>query len=316
MANNILESTQSVQYVEINEKHEGQRIDNFLIAVLKGVPKSRIYRMLRKGEVRVNKKRCKATVRLAMNDLVRIPPLRMDVRVDKVFVPQRLRKSLVDNILYEDASLLVLNKPSGFPVHGGSGVQSGIIEALREISPEHRFLELVHRLDKDTSGCLIVAKKRSALRKLHEYFRGDGVSKTYIALLVGSWQQKKQWVDVPLLKNINKSGERMVIVSPQGKQAETAFRRLKVYKTATLVEAQPKTGRTHQIRVHAKWLGHPIVGDERYDETESVNLFKANGFNRLMLHAHQLTFKHPETEQPFTVTAELPSKITNLLAQL
>jgi len=316
MANNILESTQSVQYVEINEKHEGQRIDNFLIAVLKGVPKSRIYRMLRKGEVRVNKKRCKATVRLAMNDLVRIPPLRMDVRVDKVFVPQRLRKSLVDNILYEDASLLVLNKPSGFPVHGGSGVQSGIIEALREIRPEHRFLELVHRLDKDTSGCLIVAKKRSALRKLHEYFRGDGVSKTYIALLVGAWQQKKQWVDVPLLKNINKSGERMVIVSPQGKQAETAFRRLKVYKTATLVEARPKTGRTHQIRVHAKWLGHPIVGDERYGETESVNLFKANGFNRLMLHAHQLTFKHPETEQPFTVTAELPSKITNLLAQL
>ncbi|HIA44516.1 MAG TPA: 23S rRNA pseudouridine(955/2504/2580) synthase RluC [Methylococcaceae bacterium] len=316
MANNILGSTQNVQYVEIGEKHEGQRIDNFLIAVLKGVPKSRIYRMLRKGEVRVNKKRCKATVRLAMNDLVRIPPVRMSIQTDKVFVPERLRRSLVDDILYEDASLLIINKPSGFPVHGGSGVRSGIIEGLREIRPDHRFLELVHRLDKDTSGCLIVAKKRSALRKLHEYFRGDGVSKTYLALLVGVWQQKKQWVDVPLLKNISKGGERMVVVSPQGKQAETAFRRLGVYKTATLVEARPKTGRTHQIRVHAKWLGHPIVGDERYGDTESVNAFKANGFDRLMLHAHQLTFKHPETEQPFTVTAELPTKITTLLTRL
>ena len=316
MANNILGSTQNVQYVEIGEKHEGQRVDNFLIAVLKGVPKSRIYRMLRKGEVRVNKKRCKATVRLAMNDLVRIPPVRMDIQTDKVFVPQRLRHSLVDDILYEDASLLVLNKPSGFPVHGGSGVRSGIIEGLREIRPDHRFLELVHRLDKDTSGCLIVAKKRSALRKLHEYFRGDGVSKTYLALLVGVWPQQKQWVDVPLLKNISKGGERMVVVSPQGKSAETAFRRLGVYKPATLVEARPKTGRTHQIRVHAKWLGHPIVGDERYGDTESVNAFKANGFDRLMLHAHQLTFKHPETEQPFTVTAELPTKITTLLTRL
>jgi 23S rRNA pseudouridine955/2504/2580 synthase len=303
-------SPAQVQVLEISVEHEGQRVDNFLLSYLKGVPKSRIYRMLRSGEVRINKGRCAANRRLLGGDLVRIPPVRTAQQKTSGFIPPALQRALQQQILYEDEVLLIVNKPPGFAVHGGSGVDSGVIEGLRQLRAEARFLELVHRLDRDTSGCLLIAKKGSALRKLHELFRGDGVDKTYLALLSGQWARKKQTVTAPLLKNVNKGGERMVIVSPAGKEAETRFRRIRLLERATLVEASPKTGRTHQIRVHAAHLGHPIVGDERYGLAEVNREFKAHGVQRLFLHAEKLSFPHPESGQLVSVTAALPEQLT------
>lgn len=299
--------------LEISEAHHGQRVDNFLLAHLKGVPKSRIYRMLRSGEVRVNKGRCDAGKRLNSGDIVRIPPIRVAAPKPAVFVSAPLKHALQHNILFEDDTLLVINKPAGFAVHGGSGITSGVIEGLRQLRPEAKFLELVHRLDRDTSGCLIIAKKSSALKKLHELFRGDGIEKTYLALLSGQWGRKKQVVNAPLLKNISKGGERIVVVSSAGKEAETLFRRIRLLERATLVEAAPKTGRTHQIRVHAAHLGHPIVGDERYGLAEINREFKARGIERLFLHAEKLRFAHPVTGQPIVVTAPLPENFASWL---
>ncbi|AEG01578.1 23S rRNA pseudouridine(955/2504/2580) synthase RluC [Methylomonas methanica] len=302
-----------VQWLEISEANTEQRLDNFLISYLKGVPKTRIYRMVRKGEVRVNKGRVDVSYKLALGDIVRIPPVRVAEKNDEVIVQPTLKYSLENHILYEDDGFIVLNKPSGFAVHGGSGVQSGVIEALRQIRPQQKFLELVHRLDKETSGCLLVAKKRSVLKVLHELFRGDGIRKTYLALLAGQFKRKKQLVDVPLLKNVNQGGERMVTVSQAGKSAETLFTRLKAFQDATLVHAAPKTGRTHQIRVHAAWLGHPIVADDRYGEDAVNKAFKQRGYKRLFLHAEQLQFLHPVTGQVLHFTAPLPDELQVLL---
>lgn len=302
-----------VQWVQIDEEAVGQRLDNFLFTLLKGVPKTRIYRIVRKGEVRVNKGRVEAKYRLQLNDTIRIPPIRVAERSEQMLIQPRLKSSLENQIIYEDEGFMVLNKPAGFPVHGGSGVSSGVIEALRQIRPESRFLELVHRLDKETSGCLLVAKKRSVLKYLHELFRGDGVEKTYLALLAGQWQRKKQEVNAPLLKNILKSGERMVVVSKKGKSAETYFVRLRKFADATLVHASPKTGRTHQIRVHAAWLGHPIVGDDRYGDAESNKNFRNRGYKRLFLHAEQLRFIHPVSGELMHFNATLPQELQDLL---
>jgi len=307
------QSTPQVQLLEISDANSEQRLDNFLISYLKGVPKSRIYRMVRKGEVRVNKGRTDVSYKLALGDIVRIPPVRVAEKNPEAIVQPVLRFSLENRILYEDEGFIVLNKPSGFAVHGGSGVSSGIIEALRQIRPQQKFLELVHRLDKETSGCLLIAKKRSVLKALHELFRGDGVHKTYMALLAGQFNRKKQLVEVPLLKNINQGGERMVVVSQAGKSAETLFTRLKQFQDVTLVHAAPKTGRTHQIRVHAAWLGHPIVGDDRYGEDEMNKAFKKRGFKRLFLHAEQLEFAHPVSGAPLCFTAPLPDDLEILL---
>ena len=208
---------------------------------------------------------------------------------------------------------IIINKPAGFAVNGGTGVSSGIIEGLRLIRPEARFLELVHRLDKDTSGCLLIAKKRSALRKLQEFFRNSEVQKTYQALLSGQWGRKKLIVTAPLLKNISKGGERIVVISPSGKAAETLFTRLKTFRNATLVEASPKTGRTHQIRVHAASLGHPIVGDDRYGVDEVNKIFKNKGYKRMFLHAETLKFPHPVTGITMSISAPLPAHLANLL---
>ena len=302
-----------VQWLEISEESEGQRLDNFLLSRLKGVPKSRIYRIIRKGEVRVNKGRCEAKQRLALGDVVRIPPVRMAQKEAQHFISSVLIKKLNDSILFEDDYLLILNKPAGFAVHGGSGVNSGIIEALRQMRPEAKFLELVHRLDKDTSGCLVIAKKRKSLVYLHELFRSDQVHKKYLAILAGQWQRKKLWVDQPLQKNIKKGGERMVVISQSGKASETFFRRIQKFGQATLVEASPKTGRTHQIRVHAAWLGHPIIGDQRYGLSEENNYFKSKGHKRLFLHAEMLEMAHPETGKKLTIVAPLPSAFSDLL---
>lgn len=305
--------TPQVIYVEINEDNCDQRLDNFLISRLKGVPKSRIYRLVRKGEVRVNKGRVDIKYRLAAGDVVRIPPVRVAERSEESFVPKGLQAALQQGILFEDDGFMVINKPAGFAVHGGSGVSSGIIEGLRLIRPEARFLELVHRLDKDTSGCLLIAKKRSALRKLQEFFRNSEIKKTYQALLAGQWDRKKLIVTAPLLKNISKGGERIVVISKAGKAAETLFTRIKLFRNATLVEASPKTGRTHQIRVHAASLGHAIVGDDRYGSDEINKLFKNKGYKRMFLHAETLQFKHPVTDEKMTISAPLPLQLINLL---
>ena len=303
----------SVQLVEITEDNNDQRLDNFLITRLKGVPKSRIYRIVRKGEVRVNKGRVDVNYRLVAGDIVRIPPVRVAERTPESFIPQNFKNLLLQGVLYEDDGFIILNKPAGFAVHGGSGINAGIIEGLRLVRPEAHFLELVHRLDKDTSGCLLIAKKRSALKLLHELFREDQIQKTYLALLAGQWARKKLVVDAPLLKNVSQGGERMVVISKAGKSAETLFRRLTLYAEATLVEASPKTGRTHQIRVHAASLGHPIVGDDRYGADETNKHFKSKGYNRMFLHAATLKFIHPVTNTLITVSAPLPQHLNDLL---
>lgn len=304
-----------VQLVEIGEDNNEQRLDNFLITYLKGVPKSFIYRIVRKGEVRVNKGRIDVSYRLQIGDVVRIPPVRQsDPGLKNQTVPKPLIASLEQNILFEDDVLLVINKPSGYAVHGGSGIDSGIIEAFRVLRPQQHFLELVHRLDKDTSGCLLVAKKRSALRILHEQFRTDQITKTYLALLSGQWGRKKLTVNQPLLKNVSKGGERMVIISQAGKPSETEFKRLQTFQDATLVEASPITGRTHQIRVHAAYLNHPIIGDDRYGLAEVNKLYKSHGYKKMFLHSQTLQFQHPQSGETIKITAPLPPQFTHFLA--
>ena len=302
-----------VVYVEITEDNCDQRLDNFLIARLKGVPKSHIYRIVRKGEVRVNKGRVDVKYRLVAGDIVRVPPVRIAERSEETYVPQGLQAALQEGVLYEDEGFIIINKPAGFAVHGGSGVSSGIIEGFRQLRPEARFLELVHRLDKDTSGCLLIAKKRSALRLLQELFRNSQIQKTYQALLSGQWNRKKLIVTAPLLKNVSVGGERIVVISPSGKPAETLFRRIQLFSNTTLVEASPKTGRTHQIRVHAASLGHPIIGDDRYGVDEVNKTFKTKGYKRMFLHAKTLNFQHPVTGELISISAPLPAQLENLL---
>ena len=302
-----------VTFIEITEDHTDQRLDNFLCTHLKGVPKSRIYRIVRKGEVRVNKGRVDVKYRLVAGDIIRIPPVRVAERTEESYIPQGLKDALQHSVLFEDDGFLIINKPAGFAVHGGTGVSSGIIEGLRLIRPEARFLELVHRLDKDTSGCLVIAKKRSALRLFHALFRDNHIHKTYVALLAGRWERKKLIVNAPLLKNTQKGGERMVSISPLGKEAETLFRRMQLFTEATLVEASPKTGRTHQIRVHALSLGHPIVGDERYGQDDTNKHFRHKGYKRMFLHAQTLRFEHPVTGDAMIITAPLPPTLDTLL---
>lgn len=306
----------AVRFIEVDGDAAGQRIDNFLFGQLKGVPKSHVYRILRTGQVRINGGRIRAEYKLTAGDVIRVPPVR-SAAVSAV-EPSRSWGSnkLEHRILYEDDHLLALNKPAGVAVHGGSGVSFGVIEGLRAVRPEARFLELVHRLDRDTSGCLLIAKCRVALRDLHRQFRGDGVEKVYIALLSGNWARKTAVVDVPLLKNVLHGGERFVKVSRQGKEAVTEFRRLQRFADATLVEARPVTGRTHQIRVHAKSLGHPLAGDERYGEEEANRWFRRRGLKRLFLHSASLTFHHPETGRVLRIDAPLEPDLADFLAIL
>lgn len=284
---------QSVQVLVVGEEAAGQRIDNYLLKLLKGVPKSRIYRLLRKGEVRVNKGRIKPEYKLMDGDSVRVPPIRVAERTapEDVFVSDGLSRQLQGAILFEDERLLIINKPSGLAVHGGSGVSVGLIEALRRIRPDERFLELVHRLDRDTSGCVMLAKKRSTLKTLHGLLRGNGVDKRYLALVEGRWSSRKVQVKLPLEKNVLQSGERMVRVNPDGKYALTRFEVVQRFPGATLVEARPVTGRTHQIRVHCQAAGHPIIGDDKYGRDEVNEQFRKEGVQRLFLHAHSLGFE-------------------------
>ena len=323
--------------VDIDEARAGQRIDNFLLTQLKGVPKSHIYRILRKGEVRVNKGRIRANYRLQAGDCVRIPPLRQAEEKPRQN-PQAWREygdtnrwnlglngnvpadmtleAVAGSIIYEDPALLAMNKPSGIAVHGGSGVSYGVIEALRVLRPDAHYLELVHRLDRDTSGCLLIAKKRSVLRYLHELLRGDGMAKQYLALVQGQWRGGNKRVELSLQKNTLRSGERIVRVDEEGKQALSIFRPVEVYPAASLMEVVLKTGRTHQIRVHAAASGFPIAGDEKYGDATFNRVMRECGLKRLFLHARSLSFAAMNGEQQIVINAPLPQDLENVLQNL
>jgi len=308
-------SKPAVRWVDISAGEAGQRIDNFLLRTLKGVPKSRIYRLLRKGEVRVNKGRIKPEYRLQAGDQVRIPPVRVS-EVSQATPDMAAARRLASNILYEDNRLLVLDKPSGMAVHGGSGLSYGVIEALRALRPDAPYLELVHRLDRDTSGCLLIAKRRSELRTLHELLRNGAVEKRYLLLVQGDWSQGPFRVDAPLRKNQLQGGERMVRVDPEGKTALTLFRFLERYPGASLMEAELKTGRTHQIRVHAAHAGHPLAGDTRYGDADFNRQIRAMGLKRLFLHAHYVAFTDQERNRSIEVSAPLGADLRKLVQQL
>ncbi len=316
MVDNNHQEKSAVTFVEVTDAHEGQRIDNFLLRRLKGVPKSRIYRILRKGEVRVNKSRAKAEYKLQIGDMVRIPPVRMAEKKPEQRVSVSLSELLSQSILFEDKRLLVINKPSGLAVHGGSGINQGLIEALRVLRPDEHFLELVHRLDRDTSGCVMIAKKRSMLRYLHEQLRNGTIDKRYLALAAGRWPNRCKMVNAPLEKNTLQSGERMVRVSESGKKSRTEFAIIERYHQATLVEAKPITGRTHQIRVHALHAGHPLLGDDKYGDQELARTFKAYGLKRLFLHAASLNVPMPEDEDNLRIDAPLSEDLAKVLQKL
>ena len=306
-----------VRFITIDSEDAGQRVDNFLVKTLKGVPKSHIYRLLRKGEIRANKKRIKPEYKLKNEDILRIAPIRISEKTDTVSTQLNVVANLEKQILFEDDRLIVINKPSGMAVHGGSGLSFGLIEALRALRPDARMLELVHRLDRDTSGCLVVAKKRSALRNLHEQLRNKTVQKFYHALVKGKWSSKITRVTESLKKNDLKSGERVVIVDNiNGKESETRFKILQQYENSTLVRAFPVTGRTHQIRVHCQVKGHSIACDAKYGNEVFDEEMKKIGLKRLFLHAASIEFTHPLSNERIKIEAPLDGSLQKALNRL
>lgn len=277
-----------VRKVSVDADRAGQRIDNFLRGELPGVPKGRIYRLLRRGEVRVNGGRIRAEYKLEEGDIVRVPPAL--IRTGPAPPADSVAAGMLEHVLYEDKRLLVLDKPAGVAVHGGSGISHGVIELLRHARPELADLSLVHRLDRETSGCLVLAKRRSALRELHARFREGQVTKNYLALVVGDWQYGEQLIDVPLHVQNRQGGERHVIVSDKGKNAQTRVRLSRTYGLYSLLQCTPLSGRTHQIRVHLQHTGHPIAGDARYGDEEANQTAKKRGLQRLFLHAQSIAF--------------------------
>lgn len=308
-------SHDKVQYVEVDENSAGQRLDNFLIAQLKGVPKGHVYKIIRRGEVRINKGRAKNTYRLQLNDIVRVPPVKIKEK-DESAPAKWMIDSIEKRIIFEDENFLVLNKPSGLAVHGGTANHHGVIDALRFLRKDERYLELAHRLDKATSGCLMVAKNRKMLNGLQSLLRNRTISKTYTALLCGVIHQESITVNAPLEKRTLDSGEHRVRIHPEGKKSETTYKRLTQFKNMTLVSASPKTGRTHQIRVHAKHIGHPIAGDERYSTPAQYKKHRENGLKRLFLHASKLSFTHPLTNQAVCFEAPLDAELKSYLKKL
>ena len=302
-----------VRQVKVSAEEAGQRIDNFLARYLKGVPKSHIYRILRRGEVRVNSGRIRAQYKVCAGDTVRIPPVRV---APEKSGQKKAGFSLEQYILFENSRCLVINKPSGIAVHGGSGVSVGVIEALRAERPQAPYIELAHRLDRETSGCLVLAKRRSFLRAFHEQLRQGEVVKHYLALVAGVWQGGKQKVDAPLRKNQLRGGERMVTVDADGKHAISIFSPVSTYENATLVEVVLKTGRTHQIRVHGAHIGHPLAGDQKYGDPVFNRQMRALGLRRLLLHAHYLEFTDPGNDEVITVSSPLGDDVKAVLAQL
>ena len=308
----------AVRRVRAGTSGEGQRLDNFLLRELAGVPKSRVYRLLRRGEVRVNGKRKGPDYRLAADDEVRLPPVRMGPAGESTArrVPDALLAAVRAAVIHEDARVLVLNKPPGLAVHGGSGLAFGAIEALRALRPEEP-LELAHRLDRDTSGCLLVARTRPALRMLHALLREGGVEKHYAALVAGRWRLGRKTVDAPVLTRLRQGGERVVRVHAAGKLAISDFTPRETYADlATLMDVAIRTGRTHQIRVHAAFAGHPVAGDEKYGDRAANAALREFGLRRMFLHAESVAFAWPDTGTPFRATAPLPPDLAALLTTL
>ncbi len=307
----------SVTHLVVGDESQGQRLDNFLIRHCKGVPKSHLYRILRSGEVRVNSRRVDGTYRLCINDTIRIPPIRIAERANNAI--DQVAKQRVDlPVLFEDDALLVIDKPEGIAVHGGSGVSFGVIEALRHQRPEAKFLELAHRLDRETSGVLLIGKKRLALTALHDMFRehGAGADKRYLVLVKGRWMNNTQHVRAPLLKYLTDDGERRVAVNESGKPSHTVFRLLARWPGVSLLEAQLKTGRTHQIRVHLAHLGFPILGDEKYGDFALNKSMRSSGLKRMALHAWKMSFRHPLTSGAMTCIAPLPEGLASYIASV
>ncbi len=291
----------------------GQRIDNFLMRHFKSVPRSRVYRLLRKGEVRVNRKRVDAEYRLAEGDAVRLPPVRIESREQAGRPSASLLELIERAVIYHDRHLLVIDKPSGVAVHGGSGMSYGVIEALRAARPRET-LELVHRLDRDTSGCLLVARDRDTLTALHALIRGGGLHKTYLALVAGSWQLGSKRIDVPLSTDSREHGERHVRVAAAGKVSVSLFKPVQFFgRLATLMEVDIPTGRTHQIRVHASYAGHPLLGDDKYGDRQRNAELKGFGLKRTFLHAQAVAFDWPHSGVPFHASAPLPADLVGVL---
>lgn len=306
-----------VTHVQAEEGDAGQRIDNFLLRILKDAPRSLVYRILRSGEVRVNSKRVGPDYRLEQGDRVRLPPVRLQPREQANAPSKSLRDFVAAAVIHEDRDLIVVNKPAGVAVHGGSGLSFGVIETLRALHPELKELELVHRLDRETSGCLLIAKRRAALRELHAALREREMEKRYYALVCGRWPFGAKTIDLPLKTNLKQGGERVVRVHPEGQAAVTTFKPVRHFaKLATLLDIDLGTGRTHQIRVHAAHAGHPVAGDEKYGDRERDALLKPFGLSRMFLHAHSLTFERPGSHEPFTVSAPLPQELQSVLDRL
>jgi 23S rRNA pseudouridine955/2504/2580 synthase len=296
-----------VTWLEVGEEAEAQRLDNFLLRHLKGVPKSHVYRVVRSGEVRVNSGRAKPDYRLQIGDRIRVPPVRVAEKRPVVLRPLHLP------VVYEDASLIVIDKPSGVAVHGGSGVSFGVIESLRAERPQAKFLELVHRLDRDTSGLLMIAKKRNALVELHRMLREGEVDKAYLAVVKGSWGRKETEIRESLHKYVNAQGERRVSVQEDGKAAVTKVKPIKTASAASLLELRLMTGRTHQIRVHLAHAGHPVLGDDKYGDFPLNRALAKEGVQRLFLHASRLSLQHPLEKQKLSFEANLPAEMAEFV---
>ena len=298
---------------KVTADEAGQRIDNFLMRHFKTVPRSRVYRLLRKGEVRVNRKRVDAEYRIQEGDEVRLPPVRIEAEAQPGRPSSSLLELIERAVIFQDRHLLVIDKPAGVAVHGGSGMSFGVIEALRASRPRET-LELVHRLDRDTSGCLLIARDRSTLTALHALIRNGGMHKTYLALVAGSWQLGTKRIDAPLATDNRQHGERHVRVATAGKDSVSVFKPVQFFgQLATLMEVDIPTGRTHQIRVHASFAGHPLLGDDKYgDRTRNADL-KAHGLKRTFLHAQSVAFEWPGSGVPFHVSAPLPEELTAVL---
>jgi 23S rRNA pseudouridine955/2504/2580 synthase len=309
---NKMKDLSNVVSVAVDSGSEGQRVDNFLMRVCKGVPRSHIYRVLRTGEVRVNSRRVDATYRLRPGDRVRIPPLRTAARARRASP----HTSSLPPVVYEDDSLLVIDKPSGLAVHGGSGVSFGVIELFRAARPQLKFLELAHRLDRDTSGLLMLAKKRSALTGLHAALREGRVRKRYLALVLGRWRDEERRVSLPLKKYVTRSGERRVSVHGDGRESQTVFRRERSLRDFTLLSADLLTGRTHQIRVQLAHLGFPVAGDDKYGDFERNRGLAKQGLARLFLHAAELELAHPLTSAPMKLHSPLPASLSRFFDAL
>lgn len=307
-----MSSTPQVRNVTIDQKNDGQRLDNFLLGQLKGVPRTMIYRIVRKGEVRINGGRAKPSSKLSLGDQVRIPPVRVS-QPGKVSIPDGVLERLANAEIYRNNDVLVIDKPAGLAAHAGSGLPFGVIEAMRKLHGDDN-LDLVHRLDRETSGCLVLARNRQALLRLQEVFRGDQIDKRYMLLVESPWTHGRTLVDAPLMKNALRGGERMVEVCEEGKTARTEFVDLDRYGKTVLLEARLFTGRTHQIRVHAAHLGNPVAGDEKYGDRAFNKRMAARGLDRLFLHSHRLTLPTMDGDSVM-INAPLPDSLSAVLDQ-